>query len=99
MFSRLSAADPGFPVGRGAPTRWEGRRLLTQALFSGDLCENNWHALAATSGSATGYHTNTLVNQYSQTDGVHPKITHFKQTFGCTFCLITVNFQLLKHYE
>ena len=36
---------------------------------------------------------NTLANQYTQIDEVHPKITHFKQSFGCTFCLITVNFQ------
>ena len=36
---------------------------------------------------------NTVANQYTQIDKVHPKITHFKQSFGCTFCLITVNLQ------
>ena len=35
----------------------------------------------------------TLGNQYTQIDGVHPKITHFKHIFGCTFCLIIVKFQ------
>ena len=39
------------------------------------------------------YNCITLVNQYTQIDGVHPKITHFKQIFGCTFCLIIVKFQ------
>ena len=33
----------------------------------------------------------TLANQYTQIVAVHLKITHFKQMFGCTFCLITVN--------
>ena len=33
------------------------------------------------------------MNQFTQIDGVRPKIRHFKQIFGCTFCQIIVEFQ------
>ena len=30
------------------------------------------------------------MNQYTQIDGVHPKITHFKHILGCTFLKILI---------
>ena len=33
---------------------------------------------------------NTLTNQYTQIDGVHRKITHFKHILGCTFFKIPI---------
>ena len=32
----------------------------------------------------------TLMNQYTQIDGVHPKITHFKCILACTFLKIPI---------
>ena len=32
----------------------------------------------------------TLTNQYTQIDGVHPKITHLKHILGCTFFKIPI---------
>ena len=32
----------------------------------------------------------TLTNQYTQIDGVHPKIPHFKHILGCTLFKIPI---------
>ena len=34
----------------------------------------------------------TLANQYTQIDGVHPKITHFKHILGYTFLQIPITY-------
>ena len=36
----VSVADPGFPVGGGAPTHWGGCQPLMHTLFGKNVCEN-----------------------------------------------------------
>ena len=57
---------------------------------------NAWETLAILGMSFVTIHPHifyfhtTLTNQYTQIDGVHPKITHFKHILGCTFLKLPI---------